>query len=265
MFFAKRKRKAEVFVQVCDTKYLFYAKYLFANAKVQGKWNGDYCLIANNVDKKDLRFFSKNGIYIFNAFSDNPYYSKLELFNEYFKQWTNVLYLDQDCVIYDNMSSLSKPSINQILMTQEPWSINKYFASGKSDEEWGAAIASLLPDYPFLENRGYSSSYLYFNTSIINNNTLSELINLKNKLASINTHGHNKVGGDQPIINLYFYNKIIHSNNCLYWKDEQSPIHHFCHWQAPWINNNYSPSLQKTYFQHYIECLLKFKKLKYYE
>lgn len=259
----QKKKSNKVLVQVCDKNYLAHAKYLFANAKSRGKWDGDYCLIVNNVDKKDLISFKGTNITIYHTKHDNPYYAKLEIFDTFFKKWDYLLYMDQDIAILKDIG-IEKPPDTDIIYADidGPFQIQQYFGHGWPDYKWGAAIAELLPKYPFIQNLGYNTGCLYINTSLIKPNTKEELERLKQELMPINTHG--SIGTDQPIINIYFYHNISPDLFCSFWRTPENQMKkaiHFCHGEAPWINNAYSNILQKTYKDHYLECLLSFKKL----
>jgi len=260
-FFKKSKNK--VLVQVCDKNYLAHAKYLFANAKKHGKWDGDYCLIANDIPPKDLKTFKKAGIKIFHIEKSHTYYSKLNVFNKYFKKWDYVLYMDQDIVIFNNIATEKPPETDTLIADIDgPFQIQQYFGHGWPPERWGAAIADLLPKYPFIQNLGYNAGFFYFNTSLIKSDTLINLNKLKDEIMPINTHSG--IGSDQPIINLYFYNHISSDSFCSFWRTPEDRIKkaiHFCHGEAPWKNDTYSNILKKSYKDHYLECLLSFKKV----
>ena len=74
----------KVLVQVSDKNYLQHSKSLFVNAKLQGKWDGDYCLIANNIESHDLKDFENTNIKIVHVNNPNYYYATLDVFDSYF-------------------------------------------------------------------------------------------------------------------------------------------------------------------------------------
>ena len=97
-----------------------------------------------------------------------------------------------------------------------------------------------------------------FNTSLIKENTLDDLLKLSDRLQPINNHTSPK-GSDQPIFNLYFINDLnyIKNKKISFWKESTNNTiaQHHCRWEAPWINNNSSSKLGKTYLQNYKDNL----------
>lgn len=105
---------------VADSHYLSYTKHVFAAAKTRGCWDGDYILIAHEVDEEDLAWFQKNGIYIIrssnlihvapneNKAIDWPsvVYAKLMFFHPECAHWDTIVYLDTDVIIRSDIRGL---------------------------------------------------------------------------------------------------------------------------------------------------------------
>lgn len=250
----------KVLVQVSDKNYLQHSKSLFVNAKLQGKWDGDYCLIANNIESQDLKDFENTNIEIVHVNNPNYYYATLDVFDSHFKKWNFVLYMDADIIIHGDIGTEPTPKENTIIMDYDaPFKISQYFCQRCNEGEKINKLNELKKKYPFIDDPGYSAGFFYLNTSLISNNTKDELVALQNELSEINHHAG--IGSDQPIINLYFKKYIDSNSFCKFWRTQESQMRkalHFCHGEAPWINESYSNILNKTYRQQYIQNLQAF-------
>lgn len=248
---------SKILVQVADKNYLNHSKSLFMNASIAGKWDGDFCLIANNIDDQDLKEIKKAGIHVVHKNIINPYYAKFYLFEEYFKNWDTVLYLDCDIMILDDINKIQIPKSAELIMEEEPFFIHQYFC-----QNWDASVADIelnkLRLNHNIDQTGFNSGVMYFNTDIINKNTLNELLSLKESLQHINNHT-NPNGGDQPILNLHFLQNITPAANkeISYWRkaSDDTVIMHFCRWDSPWTNNNHSNKLNNSYINQYNQNL----------
>lgn len=251
----------KVLVQVSDKNYLNHSKALFANAKNQGKWDGDYCLIANNIQNNaELNEFSNRGIKIIQINNPNYYYATLDVFQVYFKQWDCVLYMDSDIIIFENIAIEKTPPKDTIFADLDrPFTIDQYLCQRWPEETRSAILKELENKYLHIKQPGYNAGLLYFNTSLIKNDTLENLHALQDEISQINNHAG--IGSDQPIINLYFYKNLNSNTFCSFWRTPEPKIKkaiHFCHGEAPWINNTYSNILGKTYIEQYQENLEAF-------
>lgn len=254
----------KVFVIVSDSNYLEHAKYLFSSVKLTGNWSGDFCLIANNVDDSLLTDFKKYGVKILHRNIENYYYANFFVFDEYFKNWDFVTYMDCDFTIFGDINKivngddLKKPLLH---VEMEPFRVHQYFCQGWVETEKNKSLKGLREIYD-LDKFGFNAGHLSFNTSIINENTLSDLIKLSESLKNINNHC--TIGSDQPIFNLYFSDKIkeITSQKVSFWRGstKDTIAQHHLHAEAPWVNTEYSDRLKKTYKENYDEFLYDFYK-----
>jgi hypothetical protein len=253
----------KVFVLISDKNYLEHAKSLFYAAKTIGNWNHDLCLIANNVDDTYLEDFRKFGVEIIYKKIDNYYYANYFIFDMYMKKWDYVVYMDCDFTIFGDLNLVVEDEImrkNVISVDIEPFSIHEYFCQGWDENEKKLSLVELSEQYD-LNKKGFNAGYIEFNTNIINEETLQNLLNLSNKLQRINNHTSPN-GSDQPIFNLYFINDLnyITDRKISYWKgsDEKTVAQHHCRWDAPWSNHSFSGRLNKTYINNYTENLNNF-------
>ncbi len=160
--------KKNVLVTLCDAHFIEQAKQLFSSAHFQGRWKGDYLLLAHEVPKKKTSWFIKRGILVEDC---SPLYSsfigkypptltsKIYLFEEKMKQWKNIIYLDADIIVRGSLEELTK--------------ISGFAASG----------------------------VMVFSSDIIKSDMTDKVRSLLYQFGSITKYG------DQGIQNLYFYKK----------------------------------------------------------
>lgn len=254
----------KVFVLISDKNYLEHAKSLFFAAKDMGKWNDDLCLIANNIDDDSLLEDFKNfGVEIIHKKIDNCYYANYFIFDFYMKKWDYVVYMDCDFTIFGDLNTIVSPDIMSkplLSVDIEPFHIHEYFCQGWEENQKKESLKELFNEYD-LYKKGFNAGFMEFNTSLIEENTLENLLKLSDRLQHINNHSSIK-GSDQPIFNLYFINNLnyISDKKISFWKEStiNTIAQHHCRWEAPWCNGNYSPKLGKTYLENYKSNLNKF-------
>lgn len=250
----------KVLVVISDENYLDHAGSLFVNALIEGKWDGDLCLIANNIDNQNekLKFFTKMGVKILHRSSENPYIINLYIFEEFFKSWDYMIYMDCDFMIFKKFDDFFKnidTEYDGIIADIEPFKIHEYLCQGWEEEEKNENLKNIRKKYD-IDKFGFNAGFLAFNTKIIDDKTLNELFNINEEIKHINNHTH-PTGSDQPIFNLFFNQKVdyIKNNNVCFWKNINTNTFasHFCRWEAPWVNNNFSDVFGKTYLEKYKE------------
>jgi hypothetical protein len=257
----------KVFVIISDNNYLEHSKSLFNSIKEIGEWDGDLCLIANNVNDELLEDFNKFGVEIVKKNIDNFYYANFFIFDTFFKKWDFIFYMDCDFTIFKNVNEIfSEDEMKSkcLYADIEPFKIYDYLCQGYKKNEKDKKLSSLSNQYD-LNRYGFNAGFLGFNTSLINENTLKDLINLKDNIQEVNNHC--TIGSDQPVFNLYFINdfKPIENKKISFWRgsDNNTIAQHHCHGEAPWVNNTFSDKLNKTYAENYTHNLnLFYEKIK---
>lgn len=255
----------KVLILISDKNYLEHAKSLFANARLDGKWDGDLCLIANNVEDKDLVDFKKFGVEIIHKNINAIHQIKFFIFDEYMKKWDYVIYMDCDFMIFDDLNKITPKQIKQkpyLSVDLEPFALHEYFCQNWKEEDKKNSLNYYLKDYE-LNKKGFNAGFIAFNTSIIKPDTTKNLFELADKLKPINNHNNpNNVENnfsDQTIQNIYFIDSLycIENNAVSYWKNLNNCTiaSHFCRWDAPWINNEFSNIYNKKYIDKYFENL----------
>ena len=232
-----------VLVLVADETYLPHAKSVFVNAKRQGKWRGDYCLIAPPSVDKD--YFESRGIHVL-VDSEDRHYRKFAIFDEFFQQWDTVLYVDCDVIIQNPLEPLLHELCwGEILADRELFTLEHAFTFWASEEELASPERVALFDWLWKE---YDKTAHQFNTGVLLYNPRTappdprqRLRDMRTRVEPVNCHVIK--GTDQPIFNLAFYGLFekIRSDLVCYWNSawENTIIIHTCSGYAPWINKEH--------------------------
>jgi hypothetical protein len=249
-----------VLVLASDVNYLEHTKSLFINAKNEGKWEGDYCLISNNIDDSMLVDFKEMGVYILHVNENQPFYAIYHVFNKYFKKWDSVMYMDCDFLIFSDIKSLINKE-NNLFVDIEPFKLHQYLCQGWDDNSKKEALSGLYNKYD-LDQFGFNSGFMSFGTSIITEDTLNDLFELTEDLSGVNNHNSSTnlgLGTNQPIINFYFIDnyKIVDDNRFCFWRaiDNNTITAHFVHLDSQWKNDTFSDRLNTTYKSKYLSNL----------
>lgn len=249
----------KVLVIISDKNYLEHAKSLFYNAKKDGKWDGDFCLIANNLEGYDLSDFEKFGVNILHRRCDNKFRINLHIFDVYFKKWDYMVYMDCDFMVFKDLNFfLNKYDIssNNLLVDKEPFKIHEYLCQGWNINDKNNKLSELNEKYD-LNKFGFNAGFISFNTNLINDNTLNDLFKLEEEIKEVNNHII-PTGSDQPIFNLYFTDiNYVENNDVCYCGliSENTTAAHFCGGGRPWDRNEFSQLFNKTYKEKYNENL----------
>lgn len=261
--------KDKLIIIISDNNYINHAKYLISNILSDGKYVGDICLISNGIEDSELKKFEEKNIIIYkmNKYVYPQYYCKYYIFDIFFKKWKKILYLDCDTMVLSD--------INYIFSLKE----NIYFCEEYNLDGHRYTILDhfniMEKDFPINEfenlkmkydisKDSFNSGVILFNSEIINDNTLNDVLFLHDEFLNVNNHV--STGTDQPIMNIYFNNWFGYPNNMVnYWSknDERSIILHFYRWSAPWEPNmNYNNKIKNIYYYKYVENLENFEKIK---
>ncbi len=261
----------KVLVLISDENYLEHAKSLFYSARSIGKWDGDLCLIANNIKSEKLEDLNNFGVEFLKISEPNYYYANYHIFDVFFKKWDFLISMDCDFTIFGDLNKIINEedySKDQLNVDKEPFTIKSYFCwsvdNGQVVNERCEGREHYFDELKKLcniDDYGFNAGFMSFNTSLIQDNTLFNLYELSKKYQEINFHTSEN-GSDQPILNIYFYDKVkfIENKKVSYWRhsDENTITQHHCRWDAPWVNNFYCQRLQSTYHNQYINNLKKF-------
>ncbi len=262
---------SSVLVLVADDSYLPHAKSVMVNAKRQGKWKGDYCMVLpSNIDQD---YFRKRDIHVL-ADDEPRHYRKFAVFDEFFNKWDIVFYLDCDVLIQNPLEPLLHELCwGEILADKE------LFTLGHAFTYWAKPEELLLPERKKVFDwlwRKYDCNAQQFNTGVMlyHPRTLppharQQLREMREAVAPVNCHVVN--GTDQPIFNLAFYGrfeKIMRDLVC-YWSSawEKTIVIHTCSGYAPWVDKPHPDQdaywcdkLKRPMHDIYVENLSLFEK-----
>lgn len=210
-------------VFICTSNYFERFAYTYNQLISNGKYSGDVCLVVGD-DLKNLKLDQNIIIKHFPEFTfseefkdftknlqrDSRWnqrffqYNKFQLFNEYFKKWNYVFYLDCGITIYDDVNPMIQSCITQC--GQEPKFLahsdayptyqnklkNQFVSTGNAKEIYEILERNfnLEVDYP-------QTTIMFYNTNIITSETVDDLYNLLLKYPNSTTN-------DQGTIALYF-------------------------------------------------------------
>lgn len=206
-------------VTLANENYIDQAKQLFSSAYFKGQWQGDFMLLAHKVPEKDLKWFKDKGILI-KKVDLIPYsiglkrnvrpalvFCKLHLFRTEFKKWKQIVFLDADIIVRKPLHKLTKSS-----------GFTAPNACGLPLKEQFACIRNetydkLTKGYT-LRGKSFNTGVFSFNTSLIEEDTFNQLVELVKKYGSLNRYG------EEPTINLLFYKN---------WKELNWRYNHYPH------------------------------------
>jgi hypothetical protein len=177
------------------------------------KTNMEYLQIIENKYKCILKKFDKmdfsRQITILDRAEHKKYpsrerifqYFKFNLFQTFFKQWDRILYLDCGMRVYHPIERILKLDCTNKIMAHhnaypyyQEWDMLEFFFEIRTEHD---IAKELLENYNLKFSDYFISSLLYFDTSIIEDNTFQNLVDLMNKYPIAVTN-------DQSYLNLYF-------------------------------------------------------------
>ncbi|MFT4303132.1 MAG: glycosyltransferase family 8 protein [Candidatus Woesearchaeota archaeon] len=197
--------KKAVIVALADSNYLDPVKAMFSSVYFNSGWKGDYLLLSHQIPEKKLKWFRDRGIIIKKIkpidnvkFASWPstILSKFYLFNEYFKKWSHVIYLDGDIIVRFNIDELLK--IEGFAASMDYGHPVKWqFLDGYKKNP--KLYLELKKNYN-LRKLSFNVGFMVINTSIIKKNTFNDLVSLYFKYKKIIFFP------EQAILNIYFIN-----------------------------------------------------------
>lgn len=199
-----------VLVTLADSKHINQAKQVFSGAYFNAGWCGDYLLLAHEIPEEKLKWFRDRGILIkkCEALYNKNFgrislvtLDKFYLFETYFKQWKNVVYLDTDVIISAPVNRLANVNgFCAVLQNGGGTFLKEQFWNIPNDNSYEIFNKKFKNSYDPNEQI-FNAGVLAFSTEILNNETFSQIKNLFSDYATPN------MTGDQPILNLFFYRK----------------------------------------------------------
>jgi len=199
--------KKNLLVALADEHFLDQAKQLFSSVYWNAGWKGDYMLLACDIPEEKLKWFREKGILIKKCSpllnkiferNESIMLCKFYLFKPEFKRWEHIIYLDADIIVKGSLDRLTNMSgFAAVKDSIHPF--RRQFDSVLTNNH-KMLLINLEQKYDLnLDN--FNAGMFVVDTSIITSDIFNELIFLADSYGMLSTKG------DQPILNLYFYNR----------------------------------------------------------
>ncbi len=241
----------KVFVTVSDINYIDYTKALFASAKMDGEWDGDFVVVFPEEEKElyDFKELKDRGVKIYfvkNLPNNNfPHFYKIYLLDEYFKQWDWIFYVDLDCIFFNKieLNLESKSKLKLYANKEVNFSVVEHFV-GSTTEESDAPFFECqnkdeikkIIETDFGEGEAFQTCFLLFNSDIIDKKYFNLLYDYYIKyFVEYEMTGYPGLH-DQALYNIVFYNK---------WKNLGEK---FINSYPPLVQNNWQIEMFKNDF-----------------
>ncbi|MCB9358782.1 hypothetical protein H6503_02530 [Candidatus Woesearchaeota archaeon] len=245
--------KQKVLVTLIDSGWVDQAKQLFSSVFFNSGWEGDFLLMHNGIQTNDAKWFKEKGILLkkINICTNkkiNQWHhivlGKFFLFNEFFKRWKHVIYLDADIIIQsslDNLEMYDGLAASYDLHTKVSW---QFIKNSKTIN----LFKELEKEYD-LSKPSFNCGVLSYPTHIIEQNTYNDLLKL------FNTYSKIVRNPEQAILNVYFNNSWSRLPNCYNYfifgsilgglscklyahRLPGAPVLHFIGKKKPWLYTN---------------------------
>ena len=194
--------KKNLLVTLADANFVKQAKQLFASVYFNAGWEGDYLLIANGISEEDLDWFRNKGILVYDApLLDNLrqgektyppiVLSKFYLFQEYFKKWQKIIFLDADIIVRRPLD---------YLLGLPGFSAAQAVSFRLKDEfiDDNERIKEIREKYD-LNGPALATGVLVIDSDLIAVNTFNEIVALYERFKDVYQYS------EESTLNLYFY------------------------------------------------------------
>lgn len=169
-------------VTLANEKYIEQAKQLLSTVYWNSGWSGDCCLLAYEIPEPELACFTDKGIFIKKCpplnvrgkkIGDKITASKIYLFDNYFKKWKNVVYLDVDIVTRGSIQGI----LNNLSGFRACYSLGQTIKDNLIDfSKIPSNIINELSNDCDLQSKAFNSGVMAFPTSIINDTMKGDLL-----------------------------------------------------------------------------------------
>jgi lipopolysaccharide biosynthesis glycosyltransferase len=130
------------------------------------------------------------------------------VFDEYFKQWEQALFLDCDIVVQDDLERLFRlleTDETKIWMDTEDGSTMETFWRDTNKEQNKDVYELMREKYPHVDKQTFNSSVMLFKPEYIDSGVPQTLIEIQEEVKRVNSPEN--LGTDQQIINLLLWNQ----------------------------------------------------------
>lgn len=240
---------------VADANYLPHAKAFMVNARRQGGWAGDFCLIAPG--DQDCRDFERRGIFVYPVPGEQwDFLVKFHTFTPYFHRWKQALCLDLDILVQGPLQKVFDglgPRLPKILADLEDGTCLgafRHWDPDRDDLEHVRLYRELERRFPHVASqRMFNAAFLFYEPASLPADTREQLLALYQEFAAINP-----TKADQMLLNLLLYDRMELAGKdyvCFFgmdwpgnriasefrkWRGDEEPvILHYTRWMAPWV------------------------------
>jgi len=251
-----------VIVLVADDNYVDHAKALVMCCKKYGSWIDDFAFVCPS-NSRAAETFSQKGFKVCLREAES-FLQKFYVFDDFFRQWDQVLYMDCDVIVQSDLYrlfSLLASSEKPILMDTEDLTTLETFWRDEHKIRNAPLYARMQLEFPHITQRTFNSAFMLFRPNELPVNTVNKLFAVQTWVSPANVINSEKDscgilrggGTDQQIINLVLYSYIaaIPSKFVCYWAFDEGesrvvpsrgwtgteiPVAlHYSRWYAPWI------------------------------
>ncbi len=265
------KNKNNILVTLSDNNRIDQAKQLFSSVYHNAGWQGDYMLLAHEVDDEKLGWFTKRGILVkrckpltdklIGMMQHNPVIlDKFYLFSTDFRKWKNIVFLDSDIIVRGSLDKLA--NIKGFAAVKAKMKFRHLF-----DKEISSNSVKSKTYNP--KKKTFNSGLMAFSTVIIEDNTLNDLLKLYDK------HKDYSLYNEESILNMFFYgtwkelplvyNYVIsyHLYKNIKLLDNKALVYHFVWLQ--WIKNVRPWDKENKYYSEWKTNLKKAENIEMHE
>lgn len=242
----------QVITFVANSAYLPHAKSFMVNARRQGGWTGDFCMIApGDQDCSDLE---RRGIFVYRVPGVNwSYLVKFQAFAPYFRRWKQALAIDLDVLVQGPLQPMFDalgarlPKIQADL--EDGPIIGGLRLWDPQRDEHEAIFQDIERRFPHVKERMFNAAFLFYEPSAMPDDTIDRLQALADEFKAINP-----AAADQMVLNLLLWPQMELAGKdwiCFFgcdrpqnrvpsefrkWRGDEHPtIVHYCGAHAPWV------------------------------
>ena len=237
---------------VADAGYLNHAKAFMVNARRQGGWSGDFCMIAPG--EHDCSDLERRGIFVHRVPGVSwSYLVKFQAFAPYFRRWKQALAIDLDVLVQGPLGPMFDalgvrlPKIQADL--EDGPIIGGLRQWDPQRDEHEAIFQDIERRFPHVKERMFNAAFLFYEPAAMPDDTIERLQSLADEFKAINP-----AAADQMVLNLLLWPQMELAGKdwiCFFgqdwpgnrvasefrkWRgDEEPKILHYTGSMAPWI------------------------------
>ena len=203
--------KKNVLVTLADANYVEQAKQLFSSVYWNAGWDGDYLLLAHEIPEEKLLWFRNKGIFVYECIPfkkksiksryPSTVASKFYLFDEFFKRWKKIIFLDGDIIVTGSLDELKNTqgfsAKSDFGMLDLDWQTNYDFRKVNLNRE--QMLRNKLTNLYDMNSVSFNSGVMVIDSDIIESDSLDKLLVLWNEYKDLSLFG------EQLVLNLFMY------------------------------------------------------------